>query len=123
MMVTTEAPLKERTVQPTVTRPLTPVKKTKIWPRLVGGAAALLVFGLGLGAGLAVNNGDIDALRDDVAALQIDLQTARDQLSDVRTDVIMLRSGYSLEREHTAQAPELSLSLGMLKEHLAQAPR
>jgi hypothetical protein len=89
----------------------------------VAAAAVLLAFGVGLGIGLFVMNGDIDSLQDDVASLQTDLGAAQDQLGDLRTDVIMLQSGYSLEREHLAQAPETPLSLGNLNEHLAQAPR
>ena len=123
MTVLQEPPVREITARQAVAPPVTPVRKARIWPRIVAAAAVLLAFGVGLGIGLFVMNGDIDSLQDDVASLQTDLGAAQDQLGDLRTDVIMLQSGYSLEREHLAQAPETPLSLGNQNEHLAQAPR
>lgn len=123
MTVLQEPPMREVTAQQTVAPPVTPVRKAKIWPRIVAAAAVLLAFGVGLAIGLFVMNGDIDSVQDDVASLQTDLGAAQDQIGDLRTDVIMLEAGYSLVREHVAQAPEPPLSLGNLNEHLAQAPR
>jgi predicted PurR-regulated permease PerM len=123
MTVLQEPPVRDVTAQQAVAPPVAPVRKAKIWPRIVAVAAVLLAFAVGLGIGLFVVNGDIDSLQDDVASLQTDLRAAQDQLGDLRTDVITLRSGYSLEREHLAQAPGAPISLGNLNEHLAQAPR
>ena len=124
MTVLQEPPIREVTAQPTAAPPVTPVSEARIWPRVVAVAAVLLAFGVGLAIGLFVVNGEIDSLQDDVASLQTDLQVAQDQIGDLRMDVIMLESGYSLEREHLAQAPDTgTVSLGNLNEHLAQAPR
>jgi hypothetical protein len=123
MTVLQEPPVRDVTAQQTVAPRAMPVRTARIWPRIVAVAAILLAFGVGLAIGLFVMNGDIDSLQDDVASLQTDLGAAQSQLGELRTDVIMLKSGYSLEREHLAQAPGTPLSLGNLNEHLAQAPR
>ena len=51
MTVLQEPPVREVTAQPTVAPPVTPVKRARIWPRIVAAAAVLLAFGVGLGLG------------------------------------------------------------------------
>jgi hypothetical protein len=115
MTVIMEPPVKAVRAEPTVAPPVAPAKKTAIWPWVVA-AAALLLLGLGLLFGYTTLSSDIEALKDDVASLEADVGT-------LNSDLVWLESGYSLTREHLAQAPaEASLSLGAVNEHLAQTP-
>jgi hypothetical protein len=121
MTIIKEAPIREGAARPAEAPAVTPARETRLWPRILAVAVVLIALAAGVVAGLAINNGAIDDLRADVESLEVDLQATRDQLTDVRLDLLAETSGYSLEREHLAQAYDTGLSLGMIKEHLAQA--
>ncbi len=121
MTITKEAPVREGPAQTAEPPLMSPTRETRLWPRILAVAVVLVALAAGVVAGLAINNSAIDDLRSDVESLQVDLQATREQLTDVRLDLLAQTSGYSLDREHLAQAYDTGLSLGMIKEHLAQA--
>jgi hypothetical protein len=79
-------------------------------------AAGLLGLGVGLGVGLVAMNNELDALRDEVTAMQVDIGTAHSGL-------ILSTADYSLAREHLAQAPvPPDASYSLAREHLSLQP-
>lgn len=121
-----EPPVREPYVEEKVTLPVQPIRKAKMWPRIVGfGAAGLVTVAAGVALGMSVNNaGDVDSLRSDVSVLQSDLAFAQQQAQGLSQQLVTLRSGTSLANEHLAQAPGgwAASSVGLEKEHSAQAP-
>jgi len=120
MAVIEKVPVTERGIQAPPTVPV--VAKRSVWPKALRWSAAGLA-GVGVGASLVlgvVNATDVDSLQTDVRSVQSDLASTQGQLQGMRADLIKVRSGVSLEREHLAQKP--GLGYGLLNEHLAQVP-
>ena len=139
-----EPPVMEPRVEEKVAPPVQPVRGPRLWPRIVGfGAAGVVAVAAGVALGMAVNNAsDIDSLRSDVSVLQNELASAQGQVQGLSQELIAARSGTSLafehmaqapggwqvssiglDKEHTAQVPTSTTGLGLLNEHVAQAPR
>jgi len=120
MAVTEKVPVTERGIQVRPTMPV--VSKRSVWPKALRWSAVGLA-GVGVGASLVlgvVNARDVDSLQTDMRSAQSGLASTQGQLHGVQADLIKIRSGFSLEREHLAQQP--GPGYGLLNEHLAQAP-
>jgi hypothetical protein len=87
-------------------------------------ALGLATVGIGTALGLgAVNALDTGSLQSDVTALRTDVTTLQDQVSGLRVELARRDYGYSVEREHLAQAPTAAdYGYSVEREHLAQAP-
>lgn len=104
MMAIKEPPIREAPTRPAATTHVTTARRARFWLWIAGVAAALIAVGVGVLIGLTLNSGEIESTQADVASLQTDMLRAQEEVSGLRLDMVMLKSGYSLEREHLAQA-------------------
>ncbi len=117
----TSVPVPRQSTDATTTAPTTAPRRRRV---LRYGAAGLATIGLGTALGLgAMNAIDGGARSDDMTALQSDVATLQNQVSGLRVELIRRDAGYSLDREHLAQAPTpADYGYSLDREHLAQAP-
>ncbi|MFP5334169.1 MAG: hypothetical protein ACLGIV_02550 [Actinomycetes bacterium] len=94
-----------------------PARRTGVSRRTKVAVAALGVGALGVTAGLTVATvslaDDVNALQDQVAALEF-------EVGQVRSDLVLGDSGYSMAREHTALRPAAGYALE--REHQSLRP-
>lgn len=83
---------------------------------VLAGAAGLLGLGVGLGVGMVASDAELDALREDVAAMEVDVGRARSGL-------VLSNADYSMAREHQSLAPATAdAGYSQTREHLSLQP-